>query len=244
MTKNIKVFTIHTSRTIMFDELSDVMDRSFSDEDYQTKMSNNVFKKKTESSIKKTTNYLTQLYGFDSDDLRFRCLEDYWARCDIGHNGLAFLFAVSKDYLLSESIDLVKGVKYGERALIESFENNIVKYHYDRFSPKTLRSVAQNVASSWKHAGYIEGKMKNIRVENKPSYQTAAFAFCMAYLDKFRGDYLFEHPSVKALDCEKGEMMTLLKEASDRDLLDFNRSGASLVVSFDKYLKNTLHVQS
>jgi hypothetical protein len=237
-----KPFTIHTSRTIMYDELSDVMDTTYSQDDYQKKMAENVFNKKTESSIKKTSNYLTQLYGFNSDDVKFRCLEDYWKRCESGHNLLALLFAVSKDYLLSESVDFVKGVKYKERALIEGFEDNLVKYHYDRFSPKTLRSVAQNIASSWKHAGYIEGKIKNTRVENKPTYQSVSFAFCMAYIDEFRGDYLFDHACVKALDCGKDEVVSLLKEASDRDLLDFNRSGVSLVVSFEKYLNGLSHV--
>ena len=226
----------------MFDELSAVMEKSYCNEDYETKMSNNVFGKKTESSIKKTSNYLTQLYGFKSDNLKFRCLEDYWLKYESGHNLLAFLFSVSKDYLLSESIDFVKSIKLKERASIEGFQNNIIKYHHDRFSPKTLRSVAGNIASSWKYAGYIEGKMKNLKVENKPTYQAVSFAFCMAYLDEFRGDYLFDHPSVKALDCDKSEIMLLLKDASDRDLLDFNKSGASLVVSFDKYLNNTLHV--
>lgn len=237
-----KPYTIHTSRTIMFNELSDVMDRTNSTDEYRTKMLNNVFKKKTESSIKLTANYLVKLYGFEEDNLKFRCLEDYWQKMDDRRNSLALLFAVSKDYLLAESTDFVKSVTFKSRASIEGFEDNIVKFHYNRFSPKTLRSVAQNIASSWKHAGYIEGKIKNIRVENKPNYYLVSFAFCMAYIDGLRGDYLFEHPSVIALDCGKEEIISLLKEAGDRDLLDFNKSGASLVVSFEKYLNNFRNV--
>ena len=139
-------------------------------------------------------------------------------------------------------MDFVKSVKPNDKARIEEFGANIAQYHPNRFSPKTLRSVSQNVASSWKQAGYILGKVKNIRTYCPPSYSTAAFAFLMAYLDDLRGDYLLEHPSVKALDASKEKILGLVKAAADRELLTYNRSGASMVVSFDKYLNKLKHV--
>ena len=77
---------------------------------------------------------------------------------------------------MQESVDFVKSVKHNDKASIEEFESNIVHYHPNRFSPKTLRSVSQNVASSWKQAGYVLGKVKNIRTECPPSYFTTSFA--------------------------------------------------------------------
>ena len=79
--------------------------------------------------------------------------------------------------------------------------------------------------------------MKNIRTERTPSYTATAFAFLMAYLDDSRGDFLFQHTSVKALDATKEEILNLLKNASNSELLNYNRSGASTVVSFERYLK-------
>lgn len=230
--------TIHTSRTIMSAELREVMDFPRVNLDYFEIMEDNVFNKKTESSKRKTINYLTQLYSFKKDDEKFLSLEDYWSKMEDSEKTLlAILFAVSKDYMLQESVDFVKSIKDTDKASIEAFEANIEHYHVNRFSPKTLRSVSQNVASSWKQAGYVLGKMKNIRTVNHPSYFAVSFAFLMAYIDGFRGDYLFDHPSVKALDASKEEIITLIKAASDRELLVFNRSGVSLVISFDKYLK-------
>lgn len=224
-------------------ELIEVLDYPKGDFDYSEIMEDNVFNKKTESSKKKTIGYLTQLYSFKKENRKFLCLEDYWKKIDQKEKSLlALLFAVSEDYLIQESVDFIKSIKNNERANIESFESNIEHYHPNRFSPKTLRSVSQNVASSWKQAGYILGKVKNMRTVHSPSYYAVAFAFFMAYLDGSRGDYLFNHPSVKALDSTREETMILIKAASDRGLLNYNRSGASIVISFENYLKNMDHV--
>ncbi len=238
-----KPTTIHTSRTIMSTELIKVMDFPKENLDYFEIMANNVFNKKTESSKKKTINYLTQLYNFSREDARFLCLENYWNKIEDNEKPLlALLYAVSKDYLMEESVNFIKSVKHNSKAKIEEIEANVEYYHPNRFTQKTLRSVSQNIASSWKQAGYILGKVKNIRTECAPSYFTSAFAFLMAYLDDFRGDYLFDHPSVKALDTTKEDVLTLIKAASDRELLDYNRTGASIVISFDKYLKEIHNV--
>lgn len=235
--------TIHTSRTIMSAELTEVMDFPKEHLNYFEIMADNVFNKKTESSKKKTINYLTQLYSFSKEDAKFLCIENYWNKVENKEKPLlALILATSKDYLIKESVDFVKSVKHNNKASIEEFESNIVHYHPNRFSPKTLRSVSQNVASSWKQAGYVLGKVKNIRTECPPSYFTVAFAFLMAYLDDLRGDYLFDHHSVKALDATKEEILNLIKAASDRELLNYNRSGASIVISFDKYLNKLMDV--
>lgn len=238
-----KPITIHTSRTIMSSELIEVMDFPRENIGYFEIMEDNVFNKKTESSKKKTINYLTQLYTFKKGNEKFSGLEDYWNKVEDNEKPLlALLFAASKDYLIKESVDFLKSVKIDDKAGIEAFEANIEHYHPNRYTPKTLRSVSQNVASSWKQAGYVHGRIKNIRTLQTPSYFTVAFAFLMAYLDGGRGDYLFEYPSVKALDASKEEILTLIKAASDRELLNYNRSGASIVISFENYLKNINNV--
>lgn len=238
-----KPITIHTSRTIMSSELIEVMDFPKENLNYFEIMDQNVFNKKTESSKKKTITYLTQLYSFRKDDKKFVSLEDYWNKVEDSEKPLlALLFAASIDYLISQSIDLVKSVRHNNKARIEEFIANIEHCHPNRFSENTVRSISQNVASSWKQAGYILGKVKNIRTECKPSYLSVAFSFLMAYLDGSRGEYLFQHPSVKALDASKEDVLQLIKAASDRELLNFNKSGASTIVSFDNYLKNIMDV--
>lgn len=232
-----KPLTIHTSRTIMSAELIDVLNYPKNGSGYNEVMEKNVFNKRTESSRKKTIRYLTQLYGFDKQDIRFKALEDYWQRSDEEDKiMLTFLYAVSKDYLLKESVSFVKAVAMNEKAHINGFEDNITDNHPNQFSAKTLRSAAQNIASSWKQAGYIEGKVKNLRVKRSPSYALVSFAFLMAYLDGARGEYMTNHPSVRALDVSKEEMNQLIKAAADRDLVRYNKSGTTIVISFENYI--------
>lgn len=221
----------------MSTELTEVLDCPKDELEYMQVMESNVFNKRTESSRKKTIRYLTQLYSFDKNDIRFKALEDYWQRTNEEDKALlTFLYAVSKDYLLKESVSLVKAVPFNEKAHIEGFEDNIKHHHPNRFSPKTLRSVAQNIASSWKQAGYIEGKVKNLRVKRYPSYLMVSFALLMAYIDGARGEYMTDHPSVKALDVSKEELHQLIKAAADRDLVRYNKSGTTMVISFENYL--------
>src|SRR5690606_1154021 len=112
-----KRVTIHTSRTIMSAELIEVMDFPKGDLDYFEIMKDNVFNKKTESSRKKTINYLKQLYGFSNEDDKFLSIEDYWEKIDDDEKPLiAILFAASKDYLVKESVDYIKSVRVDDQA--------------------------------------------------------------------------------------------------------------------------------
>lgn len=228
--------TIHTSRTIMYAELSEVMNFYEEGSDYFSIMEDNVFSKRTASSKKKTIKYLTQLYGFDHDNEHFRAFEAYWDKASEDSRPLlTFIYALSRDYLLQESVRLVKGVPYDQKAFVEDFEANISRHHPERFTHKTLRSVAQNLASSWKQGGYVQGKIKSIRRQNPPDYLTTAFAFLMAYLDGLRGDFMLNHICVQCLDARREELLALLKSAADRDLLQYKHSGATMMVTFDKF---------
>lgn len=237
----IKEITVHTARTIMSSEFEAVI--ILGKPNYIGAMQNNVFNKRTASGIKKTTSALTKLYKFDKSNFKFRILEDYCAKYEDLITQFAFLYSLSVDYLLQESIDYVKTFEYDIKVPTEGFEKNIQHHHSNRFSPKTLRSVAQNIASSWKQANYIQGKVKNIRKQSKPTHITSSFAFAMAYIDDLRGEYMYNHPSVKALDASTSELLSLIKMASDIDLLNYNQAGGTMVISFENYLKKFADVE-
>ena len=221
-----KLTTIHTARTLMFEELSKVMDFSIENDNYKESMSNNVFGKKSDDGIKKTSNFLTQLYSFDIDNPSFKVFKFFWGNTDENEKSiLALLFAIQKDYLLIESISVVAESILNEKVEIEKIESNIEKYHPNRFTKNTLRSVAQNIASSWKQAGFITGKVKNIRTLPKISYNCVAFAFIMAYLNGLRGDFIISSKWVKALCLNENQLRELAIEASKRGLIHYQFSG-------------------
>jgi hypothetical protein len=216
------------------------MNHSIEGGDFNEILNSNVSNKLSNRNLLKTNQYLKQLYGFDKKDLLFRCFKHYWTLVDNEKKSiLALLFALSNDFLLRESIDIVVNSKVGERVAIEKFDDNIEKYHQGKYSINTRRSAAQNVASSWKQAGYIQGKIKNIRVQPIHDYYTVAFALLLSYLHGDRGEYILLSKWIKALAISTEELRDLIKEAAKRDLLQYQYGGNVTVISFENQL-NTI----
>jgi hypothetical protein len=201
-------------------------------------MANNVFGKKSGDGIKKTTNFLTQLYRFDLNNPTFKILKYFWQNTNENEKPIiALLFAIQKDYLLIESISVITETILNEKVEIEKLESNIEKYHPNRFTKNTLRSVAQNIASSWKQAGFITGKVKNIRTQREVSYNCVAFAFIMAYLNSLRGDFIISSKWVKALCLNENQLRELAIEASKRGLIKYQFSGNVTSITCNELLK-------
>jgi hypothetical protein len=235
-----KPITIHSSRTMMFAELAKVMDYGQESGHYIESLDQNVFNKKSASGVDKTKGYLLRLYGFDVKVPEFKALKYFWSICDVHEKPLlALIYAIHKDYLLAESIEVVCSSKIGNKVNIELLEDNIKKYHPNRYSANTLRSMAQNIASSWKQAGFIEGKTKNIRILQKITYQIAAFAFFMAYLKNDRGNFILQNIGVKALCMNESALRSLAMDAALRDILQFQYGGGVTSFAFLHLLQKT-----
>lgn len=233
--KSIK--TIHTARTIMFAELEKVMDYSIESDNFQKSLDNNVIGKKSADGIKKTTNYLKLLYGFDNQSNQFKAFKYFWKLVENQDKILiSLLFAIGNDYLLEESIPVVAETKLGDKVLIEKVEQNIESHYPNRYSPNTLRSMAQNIASSWKQAAFITGKVKNIRTQPEISFNVVAFAFFMSYLEGDRGDFILASKWVKALFLNESKVRELAIEASKRDLFQYQFGGNVTSISFSNLI--------
>ena len=232
--KQIKKFSSHTMRTIMFAEMSRVMNAGVTEELIHKVIEENITNKKTKSNILKTQKTITSLYSFDFKYPQFRVLQYFWNIVDEKQKPLlAFLFAYGRDYLLFESTDVVLTTPIGEKVLTSKLEENLEKYHPNHYSENTRRSIAQNIASSWKQSGYIIGKVKNIRTKTSPDYYLVTFALILAYLDGIRGDFLFAGKWVKVLDITESQVRELALEAARRDLLQYNYAGGVTTFSFN-----------
>ena len=225
--------TIHTSRTIMFSELTKVMDHAIQDNNYLDSLSQNVINKKTSSGIRKTTEYLTALYRFDLNYPPFKALKYFWQISEEKDKPfLALLYSIGHDYMLAESIPTVIETKIGEKVNIERIDEMIETNHPSRYSANTRRSMAQNLASSWKQAGFITGKVKNIRTQPVIGYHIIAFALFMAYLDGLRGDFILTSKWVKALSLSDLNVRELAIEAAKRDFMQYQFAGSVTAISF------------
>jgi hypothetical protein len=114
--------------------------------------------------------------------------------------------------------------------------DNIANHHQGRFGEKTARSTSKNIASSWKQAGFITGKVKNIRSQPSISYKIVAFAMLLSYLKGDKGDFLIKSSTVQALCLNEDKLRDLTFEASKRDYLQYQYAGNVTSISFDLFL--------
>jgi hypothetical protein len=219
----------------MFEELSRIMDFAANSDDYLLALEKNIIDKGTFSNRNRTISGLLRLYGFDTKDIGFRCFKYFWSIVEDDEKPiLAILFAVKRDFLLSESITVVVSTAIGEKVEIWKLQEQISVNHPNLYTAKTILSAAQNIASSWKQAGYIIGKVKNIRVKIDPGYSLVAFAILMSYLEGFRGDFLVRSKWALILDLSEMEIRDQAFEAAKRDLLQYQYAGGVTTISFRK----------
>lgn len=231
MKKKDKKKTVHDERTMMYQEMEKVMDFALETDEYAKAMKANVFGKKSADGIRKTSKALSRIYHFDPELSIFKAFKYFWRICSEEERPvLVFLFAFTQDHLLAESAEVVVHTKLGEKVTVEDLEENLNKFHPNKYSPRTLKSSAQNLASSWKQAGFINGKVKNIRVQPDISYRVAAFAFLLAFLQGDRGDFIMINPIVKSLGLGENGLRELAVEAAKQDLLQYQYGGG--VTSF------------
>lgn len=236
--------TIHTSRTIMFAEFQKTMDYAVDNDLYEESLEQNIVGKKSAGGLKKTKGYLKALYSFDLNDNGFLALKYCWKLAEEEDKPLlAFLFALNNDELLSQSISVVAETDLYKKVTIEALEDNIQRYHPNRYSAATLRSTAQNIASSWKQAGFIEGKVKNIRKQPTISTLVGSFAFLLAFLKGYRGELILTDKVTQALLLSETKLRELATDAARKDLIQYQHAGDVTAFSFSSFIQNSgIHV--
>lgn len=224
----------------MYAELEKVMAYSLEEDNFVESLGHNVTGKKSNSGAEKTANYLKRLYGFDLHNPAFVAFKYFWKVADAYERPLiAFVYAINQDDILAESIQVLQSIKPGEKVSIELFEEVIEKYHTNQYSPNTRKSMGQNIASSWKQAGFIEGKVKNVRTQPDISYRVACFAFLLAYLKGDRGDFIWSSICVNALCLFESKLRELAIECAKKDLMQYQYAGSVTSISFTNLLNKT-----
>lgn len=222
---------------MMFSELEKVMDYSIAENNYFDSLELNVTGKKSGSGRLETAKFLTRLYSLDEKHPSFTAFQYFWKMASSADRSLmAFIYAVNHDNLLAESVEVIGSIRLGEKVFTQSLEENIEKYHSKKYAPSTLRSIAQNIASSWKQARFIEGKVKNIRVQPEINFKVACFAFLLAYLKGDRGDYIWSSVGVKSLGLSEDKLRILAIECSKKDLVHYQHAGGVTSFSFKELL--------
>jgi hypothetical protein len=233
---NIGCSGAHTARTLMLDEISTLLSQLPLAEGRNTFLEailvKNILSKSTTSSRKRTFEHLISLYVLDSGALLFRLLRHFW-RLDPAGRGLTVLVSArARDPLLQLGSDFLLRIPIGDVYDPAAFEDFIERTFPVRFSNKTRRSLAQNIASTFTQTGFFDGRVKKVRRQPKPSVGAVALSTALGKLSGFSGISLWESPWFQILDLTPSTGDELAREASRRGWIDYRRLGEVISLSF------------
>tara|TARA_B100000749_G_C18417939_1_gene462180 strand:+ start:58 stop:891 length:834 start_codon:yes stop_codon:yes gene_type:complete len=227
----------HSSRTMMLDELTALLDYVNRPEatkaDYLNAIDeDNCLGKRSGKTRRLTYKHLAELYSLDTAHVLFRALLYFWQRDEAGRPMLALLATYSRDSIFRASAPMILKTPEGSVITRESVEELIDSLEPGRFSKATLKSTAQNINSSWTKSGHLTGRNKKTRNRAAPTAGSAAYALLLGYLAGARGQGLFSTEYTKLLDCSREKTIELAEQASRRGWITYKRVGDVIEVLF------------
>jgi len=231
----------HASRTMMLSELGLLLDacsETATLADYrQAVIEQNCLGKRSQSTRSLTWGHLVDLYGVSPDLLVFRALRWFWERDPDGRPLIALSAALARDGLLSSVVPHIWNASFGATVTRESVEEFIATQFPDRFSPATLKSVAQNINATLTQSGHLAGRTKKIRERAKPSFGSVSYALILGHVSGVRGPELFQTRFMKAQDAPVAVCISLAEDAARRGWIEFKRVADVMEVAFPRQLR-------
>src|SRR5271157_2923069 len=144
---------------------------------------------------------------------------------------LAFLTAVARDPLLRGMTPFVLRVPIGEVVGAHDIGSHLGEIYPGRFPPTTKHSTAQNLASSWTQAGYLQGKVRKVRARPLVTPVVLTYAVTLGHLCGLRGKMLVHSPWTDLLDRKPAELLDLAFAASSQGWINFKTAGGVVEIT-------------
>ena len=232
----------HTSRTIMLDELTLLLDAvpgNAAHENYAAAIiEDNCLGKRTLANRKHSRQRLTELYALDGRVILFRVLRDLWAGNETGRPLLALLLALARDPLLRSTASAVIRTPRGHEFARQAMKDAVTDAVDQRLNDATLDKVVRNASASWTQSGHLRGRGRKIRQRAQATPSATAYALLIGYVVGRRGRLLFETPWAAILDAGPEDLIELTVDAKRLGLLDLKQSGSMIEVSFPALFTN------
>ncbi|MGQ4661360.1 hypothetical protein [Lysobacter sp. F6437] len=107
----------------------------------------------------------------------------------------------------------------------------------DRFSPATLKSVAQNINSTLTQAGHLSGRVRKQREQARPTAGSVAYALLLGYASGARGPELFHTRFMKAQDAPVAVCVDLAQQAARKGWIEFKRVADVMEADFPRLIR-------
>lgn len=226
----------HTSRTIMLEDLKDLLTAVPANGDRdayaQAVVEENTLGKQTAATRRISFQRLRELYGLDPRLPLFRVLRRLWDLDDAGRPRLALLAAMARDPLLMATAPVVVLLSPGEEMMRSTLLVKLRETVGDRLNDAVLDKVARNVGSSWVQAGFLQGRVRKIRCRVAPTPGTVALALWLGRLEGYAVARLLDSPWARvAGDGGPGELLPVALRAGQLGLV--RARAAAGVLSID-----------
>lgn len=219
----------HTSRTMMFEEIQQVIAVSPSEAnrlDYaRSVIEGNCLVKPTVATRRLSNQRLGELYGLDPSIPMFRVFLKLWNLDTEARRLLAMLISIARDPLLAATAPSIVLLPINTEFQRSPMKTALQALVGERLNDSTLDKVCRNAASSWSQSGHLEGRTFKKRRSINATPTAVAFAIYLSHAAGFRGAQIFSSAWMQVLDCDPSRARYLTLEAKRIGLLDLRMSG-------------------
>jgi hypothetical protein len=236
---------VHLSKTMMLAELTAILDtlpNGDSTAVEQAVVVENLLGKPTGTARRLTLSRLNTLYGILTPRPIQTVALRLWPRGPAGRPLLALLCALAREPLLRQSAGPILGAPPGASVRWPDLAAAIGRKYPDRYSPKMLKSLAQNCISSWTQSGHLRGRVNKHRRLTEPSAEAAAFAGLLGTLAGFGGPTLLQSPWMRVLDRRESDLLSLLRRAEAAGLARVKVGGGVVQIDVRRPMAQILEV--
>ena len=230
----------HTSRTIMFEDLSMLIDlippESKRNVYLDAIVKDNALHKNTFATRKHSAQRLTELYLFEPSTALFRVMRKFWPDDPKGRVLMALLCALARDPLLRLTAGSVLDLRQGEELMRRRITDSMKVVLKDRLNDAILDKVIRNASSSWTQSGHLQGRVRKNRHKVQVTSYSTVYALFLGYLQGIRGSRLFETAWMKVLDASIDELRFHAIEAKRLGVLDLKIAGDVVEIGFNNLL--------
>ena len=227
---------VHTSRTIMLDELTQLLNAVPADaprsQYAEAIVDGNCLGKLTAATRKASLQRLRELYGLDARIALFRALRHLWPHDEAARPTLALLLALARDPLLRASARAVLTTQIGQEFSRQPMKDDLAAAVADRLSPATLDAVVRNASASWTQSGHLRGRSRKTRERVRATPAATAYALLIDSAVGHCSHPLYDSPWVVVLDAHIHEFMDLVLKARTLGQLEFRHIGKVMELSF------------
>ena len=234
----------HQSKTMMFRELGALISTGASlPAEFRTAaIDENAMGKSTSNTRRLTFSHLASLYGLLDQPPLTRALLNIWPIDVQGRLLQALLVALARDPLLRKTAPAIMSGSVGQSLRYPWLQDALLAAFPGRFSEKTLRSLAQNCASSWTQSGHLKGAVKKLRQRVTPTPATVAFAALIATACGFGGPAILSSGWMRVLDLGPEQALDALRRAEAIGLARVRSAGDVTEISVRQPMAGALGV--